>query len=339
MGILDSLRRRPGDPASDPVLEASNADLDAAIAEFSRKNRDRRDPGLERRILRARHRRGVALVDQAGESASWPDPDESLSGGRPLPEASLEELTPARLRAGILRDGWVLVRGAVARDEALALADGIEAALRERGNGARSQSGLYEEFDPDPPYTLDERDWVVGGGGLWGADSPRLSFSMFETYRRAGLPGLIEGYLGEPPVISVNKCTLRKVEPDAGRGWHQDGAFMGGVRALNVWLSLSRCGDRAPGMDIVPRRLDRIVPTGTAGAAFDWSVSEAVALEAAGDRAIVRPTFEPGDMLLFDEMLLHTTAAEPEMKAPRFAIETWFFSPSKFPGDYVPVSV
>ena len=29
---------------------------------------------------------------------------------------------------------------------------------------------------------------------------------------------------------------------------------MGDVRALNVWLSLSRCGDEAPGMDVVPRR-------------------------------------------------------------------------------------
>ena len=37
---------------------------------------------------------------------------------------------------------------------------------------------------------------------------------------------------------------------------------MGDVRALNVWLSLSRCGDEAPGMDIVaaasrPHRPDR----------------------------------------------------------------------------------
>ena len=50
---------------------------------------------------------------------------------------------------------------------------------------------------------------------------------------------------------------------------------MGDVRALNVWLSLSHCGDEAPGMDIVPRRLDHIVPTGTEGANFNWSVSRA----------------------------------------------------------------
>ena len=34
---------------------------------------------------------------------------------------------------------------------------------------------------------------------------------------------------------------------------------MGDARALNLWLSLSRCGDEAPGLDLVPRRLDEIV--------------------------------------------------------------------------------
>ena len=48
-----------------------------------------------------------------------------------------------------------------------------------------------------------------------------------------------------------------------GGAWHQDGAFMGDVRALNLWLSLSRCGDESPGLDIVPRRLDDLVATTT----------------------------------------------------------------------------
>ena len=115
------------------------------------------------------------------------------------------------------------------------------------------------------------------------ADSPHLLFEMLDSFERAGLTRVIGKYLGERPTISVQKCTLRKVDPDAGHGWHQDGAFMGDVRALNVWLSLSRCGDEAPGMDVVPRRLDHIVPTGTEGAIFEWSVSPQVAEEAAGE--------------------------------------------------------
>ena len=64
-------------------------------------------------------------------------------------------------------------------------------------------------------------------------------------------------------------------------------------------------------MDVVPRRLDDIAPVGTEGAVFDWSVSQAVAEEAAGDAGIVRPVFHPGDVLLFDELFLHATASEP----------------------------
>ena len=114
---------------------------------------------------------------------------------------------------------------------------------------------------------------------------------------------------------------------------------MGEVNALNVWLSLSRCGDEAPGLDIVARRLDHVVPTGTEGAVFDWSASQAVAEEAAGDAGIARPIFEPGDALLFDELLLHATAAEPDMPNVRYAVESWFFGPSGFPPEYAPLAV
>jgi Phytanoyl-CoA dioxygenase (PhyH) len=139
----------------------------------------------------------------------------------------------------------------------------------------------------------------------------------------------------------VDKCTLRRVSPgpDAKAGWHQDGAFLGdNIRALNVWLCLSHCGRDAPGLDIVPRRLEEIVETGTEGAVFSWSVSNAVAEEAAHG-APVRPVFEPGDVLLFDELLLHRTAFDPEMTEDRYAIESWFFGPSAYPERQTPLVV
>jgi hypothetical protein len=114
---------------------------------------------------------------------------------------------------------------------------------------------------------------------------------------------------------------------------------MGEVRALNLWLSLSRCGDVAPGLDIVPRRLDDLVLTQTDEATLPIQVSQQKAEEAAGDTPIVRPIFEPGDALFFDEMFLHQTASDPSMPNPRFAIESWFFGCSAFPADYAPVAV
>ena len=80
---------------------------------------------------------------------------------------------------------------------------------------------------------------------------------------------------------AANKSTLRKAEPSVPGAWHQDGSFLGNVRALNVWLSLSHCGDVAPGLDVVPKRLDKYVKTGTEGTYLGFQVSTAMAEEAA----------------------------------------------------------
>ena len=71
---------------------------------------------------------------------------------------------------------------------------------------------------------------------------------------------------------------------------------------------------------------------------LDIQVSQAKAEEAAGDAPIVRPIFEPGDALFFDELFLHQTASDPSMPNPRYAIENWFFGSSSFPVDYAPVA-
>ena len=137
----------------------------------------------------------------------------------------------------------------------------------------------------------------------------------------------------------MQKTTLRKAEPSVPGAWHQDGAFMGDVRSLNLWVALSRCGDEAPGLDIVPRRLDEFAATGTDEAMLSYQVSQRAAEAAAGGVAIVRPVFEPGDAVFFDEMCLHQTASDPSMPNPRFAIENWFFGGSAFPREFFPVAV
>jgi len=51
----------------------------------------------------------------------------------------------------------------------------------------------------------------------------------------------------------------------------------------------------------------------------------------------VRPEFRPGDALLFDHMLLHRTAVDPDMSERRYAIEAWFTAPSAYPPGSVPI--
>jgi hypothetical protein len=248
------------------------------------------------------------------------------------------------VRAGILRDGCVLVRGLVERGRALRFAEEIDRSFDERERlhgGGSAAEGYYEEFEPEPPLVVppDQRSWIKAGGGVLAVDAPRLAAEMLDMFEEAGVGRLVEGYLGERPLISVEKTTLRKAEPQVSGAWHQDGRFMGDVRALNLWLSLSHCGDEAPGLDIVPKRLDGIVATSTDEAVLDIQVSQAKAEEAAGDTPIARPIFEPGDALLFDDLFLHKTGSEPTMPKARYAIESWFFGGSAFPREYGPVAI
>ena len=297
-----------------------------------------------RRILSLRHEAGAALV-QAADGAEFVDPD---PGALPpyvdgLPEIEAADLTAGLLRAGMLRDGAVLVRGLIPREEALEIARRIDEVFDDRELFHRSlerPNPVYEEFMPAPPYEpIESRLWVREGGGVLAADCPAIEVDMQRIFAAAGIQRLATEYLGEPPVVSADKTTLRRADPSVAGGWHQDGNFMGAVRALNLWVSLSRCGDVAPGLDLVPRRLDDLVVSGTEEAALGYVVAESRAQEAAGDRPVVRPIFEPGDAVFFDEMNLHKTASDPAMPNQRFAIENWFFGPSSFPEEYVPIAV
>jgi hypothetical protein len=326
--------------------ETDDRDVEAIFDEIhalEEANLDERDRERDRRLVQLRHVAGAKLLAEAGDRPEQPSPaaDTLPSRNGSLPDIASGDLTSGLLRAGMLRDGCVVVRGVVPRDDALTMAADIDRVFEERAaiqDGRSVPDTLYEEFYPGPPFTLAEREWVRDGGGVLAADCPKIMFDLIELYDSAGLRAVVNDYLGERAVMSMNKSTLRRARPEDGGTWHQDGAFMGDVRALNVWLSLSDCGADAPGLDLVPRRLDHIVPTGTEGAIFEWSVSPAVAAEAAGESGVVRPIFEPGDVVLFDELCLHSTALGPSMTKTRFAVESWFFGPSAFPADYVPLA-
>ncbi len=331
MALLRSRRTRAADE-----LEAAG-DLAGAIEELSRVNRDHRDPAHERRLIELRHRAGELMVAAPGAPAEYVAPSSgALFGGGGLAEIEAADLSAPLLREAVLTKGSLVVRGLVPRDEALRLADEIDRAFAAREDGSGADDALYEEFStPEHPGFV-ERGFTAETGGMWTVDSPKLAFEVLDLFERAGLRAVLTDYLGGRPAISAQKGTLRKVER-ARVGWHQDGRFLGEVRTMNVWLSLSRCGDVAPGLDLVPRRIEEIVPTGTEGADFDWSVARSVAESYAGSEGIVRPIFEPGDAVLFDELCLHGTAVDEGMPNPRYAVETWFFAPSGFPGEYVPL--
>ncbi len=322
-----------------------NGDAGTAVAEP-------RSELLEAR--EARHLNGIELVNAPDGSPEFPAPATQLPAlgeVSRVPEATREELTPEVLRGSLLAHGCLLVRGLVPRDDALAMADGIKRAyeVREQVGEGGSDGDFYDELEAQPPYAVLGRPFVAKSGGMFAVDSPRLQFQMFELFRKSGIDSVVEGYLGERPLVSAEKCTLRQTTADLPTGWHQDGKFLGDVRAINLWLSLSRCGDVAPGLDIVPRRYDAVQQTEPLwvedydgegqGRMVDLGIQDENIAEIAGDAGITRPIFEPGDALIFDELCLHSTGSDPSMTETRYAIESWFFGSSAFPGDYVPVAV
>ena len=315
----------------------------AAIEVLTDANRAQRHPVLEQALVDVRHR-GFAAVPRLPVEA-LPGPVAPVPTVEPLPEIDPVDLDLDALRDGLARHGCVLVRGLLDPDRAAELATGIDAALDAfdafDDPTQDHDPGWYTPFVPQPgAYRVGgRRKWVRASGAVWTADSPRMLGALTDLIERSGIGELVTAYLGERPALSANKCTLRRVPLTAQAGWHQDGAFLGeAVRTLNLWLALDHCGTDAPGIDVVPKRFDRVVPAGTEGATFDWSVAPDVVAREAGTTTVVRPEFAPGDALLFDHLLLHSTAVTEAMTRERHAIETWFFSPSAYPEGQIPLT-
>jgi hypothetical protein len=248
------------------------------------------------------------------------------------------------LGSGIRHHGALLVRGFTAPSIAVELRDSIDAAIDVQRRGV-VKPGVY---DPFPAENGDDQ-LAVGramlarlGGGLLAVDSPSAFFRFMELLDTTGFVSLVESYLGERPVLSADKTTFRSLCDAPSPAWHQDGSFMGEVRAVNLWISLSHCGGTTDcrGLDVVPLRIEELLPTGTHDVVAD---AAAVAIgedlvELESGVAYVTPRFAPGDALCFDDRFVHRTSASGGL-TPRFAVEAWLFAPSRFPAQYKAIAV
>jgi hypothetical protein len=304
--------------------------------------RDDRDDEL----LRLRHLAGARLVTESRPEPAFAAADYAqLPTATPLAEVRRTELSAALLRAGIIRDGCVLVRDLIDRDDALALAAAVERSFDERDQaveGFACDDDYYSPFEALEAFVIDDwaRATVAQCCGLPLVDAPVPADDLLDLFDVTGISDLVREYLGDRPVISAQKTTLRKVESLERTGWHQDGCcFANEVHALNLWLPLSPCGAEAPGVDVVPLRLDHLLPTGTDDAFMPGQVSDLKASEVTDQAPVVRPTFEPGDALFFDQWLLHRTSFDPAMHRRRLGLECWFFHGSSFPAGYTPIAV
>ena len=304
-----------------------------AIRLLTEANRVCRDRRIERRLVELRSEAFLSMP-LLRKRPAWPATVADVFPGERVPEIACEDLTVEHLRSAMQHHGSLLVRGMVDRDRVDLLVDDIERALAAydataEGVHRADVDGWYEPFERGG-VTLHQKSAMRSRGSVMTVESPPTMFDLVETFDAAGLTRLVRDYFGEAPMLLARKGTLRRISHEGTTGgWHQDGAFMGvDIRSLNVWLALSHCGDTAPGLDIVGRRLTELVQTGD-GAFAAWAASPDAAEDTAAG-ALVRPIFDPGDALIFDHLNLHRTAIDPDMDRDRYAIETWLFSPSTY---------
>lgn len=317
-----------------------------AIAFLSTANRFAASAPIEHRLVELRAA-AFASLDTSESLAHWPRtaPDSFPDVVGTTPEIHRSELDADVLAGAIAHHGTLIVRDLIPSEAVERLRDGVERAFdardafRERRLGD-DDAGWFEPFDEGTRHNRFPSKRFVRI-----IDSPRAMYLLLEAYGDTGLLDIIEAHLGERPALSAHKCALRRLTAEPGErstDYHQDGAFLGaGIRTVNVWLALTDCGGTfaAPGVDLLPRRIDHILETGVDGAHLDWTVSENVVARAADGVAIERPRFAPGDGMLFDEYMVHRTAFDEGMDRERMAIESWFFAPSVYPADHVPLVV
>jgi hypothetical protein len=321
----------------------------SAIRDYTAAVRIEPDPEIERHLVGMRHD-AFSQLDRTPGRTTWPPvyPD-LFEGCTEPPELHVRELTAEKLGSAITHHGCLLVRGLLDPAQVAHFIADIDQALAAYSAALDGEPGDDDEvwcsfFEPNETYRQYDvaggRHWLRPQGSMYTGDSPRALFDLLDFFESTGLHEVLTGYLGERPALSLKKGTLRRVPVTGGTSWHQDGAFMGeGIRSCNVWVTLTPCGGdtSAPGLEIIPRRFDTVCETGTHGAIFDWSVGDGLAEELAREAPVLRPYFAPGDALLFDDVFLHRTALDPGMDTERYALETWFFAPSSYPEEQLPI--
>ncbi len=322
-------------PQLDAAAQAGNeaGDSAAAVRALMAANRVNRD--TEREIL-IQNLRVTQELYGLRTPAVLGQPPASLSYEQGMPTCALKEITPEIIRAAFASSGCLYVPNALDAETTNTLRDAVE----EAQNACRAEQPDPQWCSPlalsSPKQVFDvasARTFAHASGGCLAADSPRAMFLILDSFERSGVTALARKYLGEDPVLSVSKFMLWRVSAGQEAGWHQDGRFLGegmDIASLNVWTALTDCGESAPGMELVLDYLDHYVKA-TSDSPFDWAVSNSQVDEMRKRVPVVIPKFRAGDMLMFDQWLLHRTSRRPDMPDTRYAIESWFFAPSVFP--------
>jgi len=278
-------------------------------------------------------------------------PKATFTSTHKVPEVNAAAFEMDHLKSAMASHGCLIVRGLFDQLTMTDYCEVIDLAMDATEHKTMQEAHIAEIFCNPPsefasllPKTKlsNARKFNRDGGSAMCVESASISEHLLELYESVGIKKIVADYLGEAPCLSALKWVLRRPKLPINRdGWHQDGAFMGeGINSLNMWIAANHCGgdSGAPGMDLLPQRLFKILGAGEGEAVFNWSVSDHAMRTPQSDNAITAPVFEAGDALFFDHFLLHRTQYGHDFIRPRYAIETWFFGAKNFPSNQVPLS-
>jgi hypothetical protein len=322
---------------------AARGDLLDAIDLLQGTSYAERDPLVDVRL--AELRRDAFPILHAQPATPWPlEFEDPFPGETNLIDLPRSEATPEVVGGAIRHHGCILVRGLLDPDVAGRLVGLIErsfTALEAANEGASPEqtSPWYKPLEPHPDFPPNLYNQIEERANLrWfrvcTLDSPRTMFEVIDAYEKAGIGDIVRRYLGARPVLTGGKWALRRMPKRKISGWHQEASVFPKVpiRTMNVWLALTPCGDDSPSLDVVPRREAVVHPVGK----NFMMVPEQVESITAGAPK-VSPRYEPGDAMLFDEMLIHRTNTAKTMESVRYSIESWFFAPSGHPLELGPI--
>jgi hypothetical protein len=296
------------------------------------------------RIKAFKHLVASPIKPQSPCPPLYENPFPQVSGK--IPAIDAKSLNVSQLAGAIRFHGALIVRNLINPTEVNDLVSDMdrvfEMSLEKKANQAENYSWYsFPSLLDSDPQIYKNAQFLRDTGSIWTLFSPTIAQKLLSLFQEKGMKSLIRDYFESTPHRSLKKWVLRRMNPLTGlANWHQDGAFMSpDIKSLNLWLALTPCGagTSSPAMDFIPKRLNEIVPTGSHGAAFKWSISHEYVAEHFPDHPAERPYFNAGDAIFFDHFNLHVTSYSPHFTDRRYAIETWFFAQDSYPENQYPI--
>jgi hypothetical protein len=306
------------------------------IEKLTRSNRRQRSTEIEVQLAGLRRE---AFADVEGNREAVPkrafaDPFPNETG---LVEVPASDLDVEILGGAIAHHGCILVRKLLTErtcDTMCRIIDQSFSAAEASRNGAPPEATApwYVPLPPHPRYPARFRTMrgAATTNRILMVDCPRGLFEITEGLKEAGWDVLAQDYLGGRLLMTENKWSLYRIPPRRAYNpmWHQEASVFPKrpIRALNAWTAFSSCGRDAPGLRVIPERVNRVIAP-----ARGYVLDPAAVAAAIGNAVPVAPDFGPGDALVFDEMALHSPYYAEGMTENRYAMEAWFFAPGGHP--------